>query len=230
MRFICSIGSAVALAVLTASHSPAQQPPPAQPPAQPKASPTPGYYPTPLYNMNDVAKTININDKQMSQLNEVNQGVQGRFRADYEKLATLPDKERFARTQELNRLYNTESMKGMGNVLSPEQLARYEQLQLQYNGFNSLADPGVQKRLNLSEQQLKQLGNSVDWSNQQMQEINQLATTDPDKAMQQYRDYQKTNQSRFKQYLTADQQRLWTSLTGDPYQFQPAFTPSRPQR
>ena len=52
-----------------------------------------------------------------------------------------------------------------------------------------------------------------------MADINRQAATDPDKAMQAYREYQHLYQQRFQQFLTADQQKAWRDLTGEPYHF-----------
>jgi hypothetical protein len=60
-----------------------------------------------------------------------------------------------------------------------------------------------------------------------MREINRVGTTDATKATQMYRDYWKARQKRMNKFLTADQQKTWLEMTGEPDTFQPTFTPPR---
>ena len=184
-------------------------------------------FPPALYQMNDVNKSLNLNQEQIANLNKVTEQMQTQYRDNYNKLGTLNEAERFARYQELNRQYMTDWNKGANSVFDANQRARYQQLNYQYGGFNSFYDPDVQKRLNLTADQMKDLREHADWSNQQLQEIYRTGGTNPTRGSEMYRDYWKAHQNRFNKYLTPEQQKTWSETTGQPYQFQPAFTPSR---
>ena len=129
--------------------------------------------------------------------------------------------------QELNRQYYGDWSKGAGSVFNDAQRARYQQLNYQYGGFNSFYDPAVQKQLNLTADQQRNLRAQWDWSDQQLQDINRVGATDPTKGTQMYRDYWTQRQERVNQFLTPDQQKEWRSIVGDPYTFRPNFTPAR---
>jgi hypothetical protein len=135
------------------------------------------------------------------------------------KLGALNDAERFTRTQELNRQYNADWNKGAADIFNDTQRGRYQQYNYQYGGFNTLNDPDVQKRLNLTAAQVKDLRTHSDWGNQQLQDVNT--------GTQAYRDYWTAHQERFNKFLTADQQKAWREMSGEPYAFQPNFTPQR---
>jgi len=221
LRQVLVLGLVLAVAAVIQAQNTTTQPRPAQ---------TTNLYPTPLYQMNDVSKTLNLNEKQITQLNDLNTRIQTKYSKDYEKLSTLPEKDRFTQTQDLNRRYMTDWSAGAKDVFNADQMTRYQQLQYQYGGFNSLYDPAVQKRLNLTEEQVRNLNDSATWSAQQMADINRMGATDREKATQAYRDYQKAYSERWNRYLTPEQQRTWREIAGEPYTFQPYFptTPRQP--
>lgn len=211
MRCVTSLGLVCGLALATASAQP-----------NPPAATNP--YPTALYQMPDVGKTLNLTPEQIANLNKLTEQTQTRYREDYAKLGALKEAERFNRMQELNRQYYTDWNKGAGSIFNDTQRTRYQQLYTQYGGFNTLYDPEVQKRLNLTADQQKALREQWDWSDQQMREINRVGATDATKGRQMYTDYWKARQERLDKYLTAEQQKAWRELTGDPYTFTPTFT------
>ena len=214
MRFATSLGLVCGVVLVTASAQP-----------NPPAATTP--YPTALYQMNDISKSLNLTAEQISNLNKLTEQTQAKYREDYAKLGALKEAERFNRMQELNRQYYTDWSKGAGSVFNDTQRTRYQQYNYQYGGFNTFYDPDVQKRLNLTADQIRDLRTQWDWSDQQMREINRIGATDATKGRQMYTDYWKARQERFDKFLTAEQQKAWRELTGDPYTFQPTFTPQR---
>ena len=132
-----------------------------------------------------------------------------------------------SRAQELNRKYYSDWNKGARDIFKEDQRTRYQQFNYQYDGFNSLYDPEVQKRLNLTERQIKDLREHSDWSNKQWEEIQRMGTTDPTKATQSFNEYWKQREERFGKYFTPEQQKAWSGMIGDPYKFQPTFTRPR---
>jgi len=183
------------------------------------------YYPSPIYQMNDVGRALNLTPEQTTRLNQLTEQTQARFRDQYDKLSTIEERDRAARLADLNRQYNTTWMQGSRNIFNDTQMNRYQQLQLQYGGFNSLSDPDVQRRLNLTDEQRNSLRQSIDWSNQQMAELNRQAASDRDRALQAYRDYQRQYQDRFGKFLTPEQLKTWQQMTGESFMFQPSFAP-----
>jgi len=214
--------------ILAASVSAQTQPVPkvAQQPAQPAAQPAAtSFYPPPLYRMPDVGKSLTLTQDQIASLNKLTDQTQAKFRDDYAKLGTLKDAERITQLQTLNQRYMTDWNKAAADVLNDAQRTRYQQLNYQYGGFGSLYDPTVQKQLNLTAEQQKALQGHWDWSNQQLQDLNRLGTTDATKAGEAYRNYWTQRQERFDKFLTPEQQKTWRTITGEPFTFQPNFTP-----
>ena len=221
-KFVLGLSWGLALATPAFAQTvPATQ---TAPQVQPAAT---SFYPTPLYRMNDVSKALNLTQSQIADLNKLTDQTQTRFRDDYNKLSTLNDTDRFTRLQDLNQQYNTAWNKGAGSIFNDSQLARYQQLNYQYGGFNSFYSPDVQKQLALTPDQVKDLRTHWDWSNQQWQQVNRLGATDATKGTQMFGDYMRQRQERLNKFLTPEQQKAWTQMIGDPYTFQPTFTPPR---
>jgi hypothetical protein len=101
MRFLFTLGLTLAacLASTVSAQQPAAQQPRAQQP-QPVQSVSP--FPSPLYRMNDVSKHLNLNDKQLQQLNTLTEKTQAAYQERMNRLGTLAQLERGPRVQELN--------------------------------------------------------------------------------------------------------------------------------
>ncbi len=187
-----------------------------------------GFFPNPLYRMNDVSKSLNLTPDQMGRLNKATDGLQSRYRADVDKLGTLNQRERDTQTQQLQQRYNGDWMKSAQDVFNENQMNRYRQLDMQYRGFGAFSDADLQKRLNLTAEQQAQIREGNTWSQQQMQDINKRGTADRDEGGRLYQSYQQDYQKRLNKILTPEQQKSWQEMTGESYRFQPAFiTPRR---
>jgi hypothetical protein len=222
MRLKCVLVMACSLALATAVW--AQQPPQSQPPVKAQITVTP---PPALYQMNDVSKALNLSPAQVNSLNKVTNQVQAQYQNQYNKLNNLNGTNQFQQTMDLHRQYSTDWNKAAKNIFNDTQWNRYQQLNYQYGGFSTLYDPDVQKRLNLTDAQMKVLQENVEWNNQQLQNINKIGSADPAKGAQLYREYVNQHQQRFNQFLAPGQTKTWGELTGNPYTFQPTFPPSR---
>ena len=177
--------------------------------------------------MNDVSTSLNLTPNQVGNLNKLTDQTQARYRDDYTKIGTLNETERSARFQELHRQYNADWNKGAQDIFNDTQRSRYQQVNHQYGGFNTFYDPEVQKRLNLTADQMKGLSEQTAWRTQQLQDINRMGAMDATKGTQMYRDYWTQRQERFNKFLTPEQQKTWGEMTGEQYKFQPTFVSSR---
>jgi len=171
---------------------------------------------------------MGLSDRQMADLNRLTLTLQSRFASDFQGISRLPAADQLTRRAALDHQFQQDFITAARDVLDARQLNRYQQLMLQSGGFSSLADPAVARQLGLTATQIGNLQAAIDWSNGQLRDINALAATDRTRATRLYADYQKTFQDRFNRFLTADQQRTWATLTGDPFAFQPAFPTGLP--
>lgn len=185
-------------------------------------------YPVAVYQLPDVGKTLTLTADQTTRLNALTTKVQTEYRDNYAKIASLPEPDRDARVRELYRQYYADWDKGARDIFNDTQRTRYQQLNYQYGGFNTLYYPDVQTRLGLTPAQIKDLNDHWAWNNQQWQTVYTTGAADPTKGATLYRDYWTARQARFNKFLTPAQQKTWAELTGEAYAFQPYFGPRRP--
>src|SRR5262249_20168746 len=158
-----------------AQQPPNRQTPPITRPAE--ISPPTSAFPFHVYRMTEVGKTLNLTADQLNRLNELTTQTQTQFRDDFAKLNSMADAARFDRQMDLNRQYATDWDKRARTIFNDTQWNRYQQLNYQYGGFNTLYDTDVQKRLNLTPEQVRGLRENWDWSSRQMGEINRVGAT-----------------------------------------------------
>jgi hypothetical protein len=224
LEYALCLGCALVLSNPISAQTPQPVPQPARPQTQPAQT---NFFPQPLYQMNNVTKSLNLTQDQINGLNKLTDRTQALYNAKYNALNSLNDAERFTRLQELNRQYTRDWNKGARDIFNDNQRSRFQQFNYQYGGFNALFDPAVQKQLDLTPNQIKDLRAQADWSNKQLQEISRVGATDPAKGRHLYRDYWKQRQERFNKFLTPEQQRIWSELIGEPFAFQPTFAQTR---
>lgn len=104
-----------------------------------------------------------------------------------------------------------------------KQLARYEQLYLQYRNWGAFDDPTVQQRLTITpDQQQRMLKFNQEW-NTQMAELESAFRNDPVNATRRFNEMQSQFQTRVNSVLTQQQQQGWRQLTGEAFPFAPSF-------
>ena len=178
-------------------------------------------FPEPLYSRADVGKALNLTQDQITRLGGVNSRCGTLPRAVQQaRHVQRPGAAGPHRAVELAVL--TEWNKNATEIFNAEQRTRYQQLTQQYGGFSTLMDPDVRKRLNLTPEQVKSLGDNVSWDTLQMNEVRRAAAADRAK---QYQDYWKQRQERFDKLLTPEQMKAWREMTGDPFSFTGAIPP-----
>jgi hypothetical protein len=212
----------VAIAALIVAETSAQTGVPAKTPATSKNPPALAP-PPPIYRVDGVPRVLTLRERQLEQLNAITERLQSQYQSQYERLASAPERERQARQMQLDREYTAAWLKGATDILDAQQLSRYQQLQLQYGGFATFNDPAVQKQLNLTEAQLKQLSDAMLWSNEQTQNIMRQAQTDATRARDAYSEFLRTRQQRLNDILTTEQRRSWSEMTGEAFPFPPPF-------
>src|SRR5262249_13065943 len=102
-------------------------------------------------------KDLKFTDQQVKQLTQAYQKAREMYKADFDKLGSIPEKDRYHRWWELHNNVNAEFMKNAGDIFNKDQMTRYRQLHLQQLGPEAFYDPQVQKKLNLTDEQMKQL-------------------------------------------------------------------------
>jgi len=162
-----------------------------------------------------VQQELKLNDEQTEKVTKLAEEIGTKTR---EKSEGLSKDERREKMPEIMRAANEEARKAAKEILKPEQLARFEQIELQQRGLTAFADPKVQDKLSLTADQktkIREIGTS---NREQMTEIFQNAGNDRAAAMEKMTALRKESLEKALGVLTDDQKKSWKDLTGEPFE------------
>ncbi len=195
---------------------------------QPQTS-FPGGFGTPLFQNPNVSQALNLTPQQLAQLNEANRRLQAQFQRESGNVGRFSDPERNRRRQELMQAYNAELMQSAGTIMNPQQLSRYQQLELQNRGFDAFADVEVRRRLSLAEAQLQALQDLNQRSNQELQAILQSGRNQ-EEALRRYDAWRWQTWNQRNAILNEIQRQTWSQMIGQPFNFPPPNFNNNPGR
>jgi hypothetical protein len=101
-----------------------------------------------------VQKELKLTDEQTSKAEAVARAVREKYHGDFAKLEDLDAQVRSEKTAEIVRTMTSETNKGLADVLKPEQMKRYRQIQLQQLGLMAFTEPEVRSQLKLTDDQV----------------------------------------------------------------------------
>jgi hypothetical protein len=182
-----------------------------------------GIFPTQVIDVTGIPAAINLTGRQQMELNTLTQKLQAQFQPEYDRLSGLQADQQAAQREQLNREYTAAWFNSARNVFTADQLARYQQLQFQFGGFNSLNDPVAQKALSLTDAQVAQLKQDVAWAAQQQAAIQQAARTNQARALELSNAFTTASEQRLNKLLTPAQQQTFAQLAGNRIAFPPIF-------
>lgn len=168
---------------------------------------------------------LNINAQQAKLLNQqyvLHYGSHNQDQAQLHGATELTDEQRKLQLQSTNHFYDN-FIKSTNDILDSQQRARFNQLNLQYRGYQAFSDPAVARRLQLSTDQLAQLRNNEQTYNQQLDSVYKLRPTDPtsDPSLfpKRFAELRTDMHGQINAVLTPEQQVTWKELIGDQYNF-----------
>ncbi len=139
-------------------------------------------------------------------------------REEFQGLRDLSQEERREKMQGLARTRAAELVKGMGGILKPEQVKRFEEIQLQQSGASAFSSPRVQEGLKLTADQKTKLREIIEESSQAMRETFQDLQSDREGAMKKMAELRKQATEKAFGVLTEDQKKSWKGMAGEPFE------------
>jgi len=135
----------------------------------------------------------------------------------------LSNDQRWQMMMEHNQKFNKAFSPTLNETITdPKQRERFQQLQYQYQGLGAFSDPTIQERLKLTPEQRQKLNQyGQEWYNQ-MGELGQGYQSNPEAAGKRFNEMWKQSTERLNTVLTPEQQRTWSQIIGEPYNFQPS--------
>lgn len=214
----------VAFMAVTVDAAVGQQP-------NPKASTNINRYgSTPWYGEPGIRQQLKITDEQYGRLNQNYSSAYNTFNQSASELGNLTEQQQRDRlNQNYGTFYKNLDTSTQG-VLTPEQRARYNQLWIQYRGYDALLDPSNRQTMNLTEAQAAALQKYNTEYQQKMNEYTQQYGTNKEAATKGYQQIQPQINERINQTLTEQQRQRWSEMTGSPYRFQPFYGYGNPQK
>jgi hypothetical protein len=178
---------------------------------------------SPWFGNQATRQQLELNDTQFKQLNRNYGTAWDRYNEGINALdPNLTPQARQQRQMELSNQFRKDFNSGINDVFTdPAARQRFNGLDWQYRGYDAFNDPTVQQRLNLTavqRQQFNQYGS--DWNQQYGNWRSQYSQNQQD-VNRQFTASQAQMQDRIKSTLTPDQQRQWSQMSGEPFNFTP---------
>jgi hypothetical protein len=166
-----------------------------------------------------VQKELKLDSDQVSKVETAVREVREKHQGDFAKLQDLDAQERREKMAELGRTINGETNKALADILKPEQMKRYHQIQRQQMGLLAFTEPEVQVKLKLTDDQVGQIRRIAADNQGQMRELFQPGGGgNREEAMQKIATLRKEGMDKALAVLSADQKDAWKDLTGEPFE------------
>jgi hypothetical protein len=166
-----------------------------------------------------VQKELKLDSDQVSKAESIVRDVREKHQGDFAKLQDLDAQERREKMAEIGRAMTSETNKALADVLKPEQMKRYRQIQLQQQGLTAFTEPDVQAKLKLSDDQVGQIRRIAADNQGQMRELFQPGGGgNREEAMQKMATLRKEGMDKALAVLSSDQKDAWKDLTGEPFE------------
>ena len=182
-----------------------------------------GIQSTPWFSDLTARKELQLSDQQHE---ELSRGY-GRAYQDYERGLkdidpNLTGVEASDRRRALaNRFYQDFSQSAETVFRDPQNIRRYNQLDLQYRGYNAFHDPLVRQKLDLTDEQRQKFNRYEQNWNDRMSRLHRDYSNDPDQVLKQFNENRMEYQNNLNTVFTPEQRRAWETMIGNSYQFSP---------
>jgi hypothetical protein len=197
------------VAVLLAGPTPAQQ----------RRGGPGGFGPGAMLQNPDVQKELKISDEQKEKIQAASKKVNDKYADDRAKLRDAPQEERFEKMRELNQKVSADLDKELADILKPEQIKRYKQLQVQQRGLQAFNDPEVQKALKLTDDQKDKLKTIGEDARKEMAGLREEFQSNREGAMKKMTMIRKESMDKAISVLSDEQKTAWKDMTGAPFEF-----------
>ena len=177
-----------------------------------------------------VQKELKLDKDQADKAGEAATKVREKYNDEFTKLRDLENEERRTKSRELNNKVNEETIKAIGEVLKPEQMARLKQIELQQAGFAAYTRSDVQSVLKLNAEQTEKVKTITEAANTQIREAmgaggqggrpprGQGGAGRGGAGNEKVTAIRKETNEKLVALLTDDQKKTWKELTGAPFE------------
>jgi Spy/CpxP family protein refolding chaperone len=163
-------------------------------------------------------KELSLTEDQLAKIRDVAQSIRTTRLEKFQALQDVAEEDRPAKMREIAREMSATTEKELKEILKPEQMKRYQEIDLQAQGINAFNQEEVAKRLKLTDDQKKKIADIQEDTQSQMREIFQNAGGDRQAAGQKMRELMTSSREKVTALLTEDQKATWKEMTGKPFE------------
>lgn len=174
----------------------------------------------PLHQVTGVRSSLDLTADQLSLLNAADSQVRRQYQDQLGRLSTLTPAARAAEFQKLQGSQEADFLRSARGVLNPEQLRRFQQLDIQSQGPAAFENADIRARLNLTGEQVRRLQDLQRDNVGFLQEFASPGGSGQDPVTR-YEMHQLKMNQQVNAVLNADQRRVWQEIIGDPFIFWP---------
>jgi Spy/CpxP family protein refolding chaperone len=175
-----------------------------------------GAYPGMLLQMERVQKELKLTDEQKDKAKDIGHRLQNEVGDAFPRLRDASPEERPAKIAELIKKHTEALHKELAGTFRPEQMKRFDQIQLQSRGLLAFSGPDVQKNLKLTDEQNEKIKAIVDGV---VKEIGELARGSRDETPKKIAAVRKDSMDKIVALFNDDQKKSWKEMTGEPFEF-----------
>lgn len=184
-----------------------------------------GYYPddeSPWFGAENLRNELKLDDDQMERLNRAYGDTWRQMRANNQN-NNGGEQDAQARSQRLNEYrdrFDNEFTKSSRDIFrNPEQQARFNQLNLQYQGYGAFQNPRLQRQLNLNQTQNRQLQELYNDWNSEIEGLREGYASNREDATNRFNELRNRSNERFQGILNEQQRQSYNEMTGQPFDF-----------
>ena len=177
-----------------------------------------------LLSNESVQKELKLDDAQLTKVKELAEKNREKMMAAREETKDLDQEERMKKMQELMKEMNESTIKAVGEFMKPEQVKRLHECSYQVRGAMAFADPGVIKKLNITDAQKDDIKKITDESMEAAREIGAGFRDDPEGTQKKMAEHNKETLTKVVAKLNDEQQKTWKEMLGASFEYKP--TPS----
>lgn len=170
-----------------------------------------------LLSNKSVQKELKLTDEQIEKADKAATEMREKMMGKFQELQDLDREERQEKMQAITKEMATETKKLTDELLKPEQAKRLGQISLQQRGTSAFADPEIQAKLKMTDEQKNKVKDLNEETMATMQELRQGFQDDREGAMKKIQALQAEVAAKALAMMTDEQKGLWKEMTGEPF-------------
>jgi hypothetical protein len=173
-----------------------------------------------------VQQELKLDNEQVEKAKAAVDKVREKHSADRAKLQDLSQEERREKSRAINQAVSEETRKALADVLKPEQIKRFKQIELQRRGGEAFTQPEVQQALKLTGDQKEKIKTIAADGAQETRELFQsqgnVGQGEANRVEMQKKvtALNKATVEKVSAVLTSDQKQTWKAMIGQPFEVQ----------